>query len=93
MKEKRKDKDKKRGKLYSIIFTIVFLVIVGAIIGVYIWQNNKQTEENEDEIAYTDLIQKISNGEVEKIEMTVGSTSIKVKLRDIVYQIRKHLLS
>ena len=83
MKEKRKDKDKKRGKLYSIIFTIVFLVIVGAIIGVYIWQNNKQTEENEDEIAYTDLIQKISNGEVEKIEMTVGSTSIKVKLRDI----------
>ena len=73
----------KRGKLYSIIFTIVFLVIVGAIIGVYIWQNNKQTEENEDEIAYTDLIQKISNGEVEKIEMTVGSTSIKVKLRDI----------
>ncbi len=83
MKEKRKDKDKKRGKLYSIIFTIVFLVIVGAIIGVYIWQNNKQTEENEDEIAYTDLIQKISNGEVEKIEMTVGSTSIKVKLKDI----------
>ena len=83
MKEKRKDKEKKKGKLYSIIFTIVFLVIVGAIIGVYIWQNNKQTEENEDEIAYTDLIQKISNGEVEKIEMTVGSTSIKVKLRDI----------
>ena len=83
MKEKRKDKDKKRGKLYSIIFFFFFLVIVGAIIGVYIWQNNKQTEENEDEIAYTDLIQKISNGEVEKIEMTVGSTSIKVKLRDI----------
>ena len=34
-------------------------------------------------IAYTDLIKQMSDGEIEKIEMTVGSTSIKVKVKGI----------
>ena len=33
-------------------------------------------------MAYTDLIKKIGNKEVEKVEMTVGSTTVKVKLKN-----------
>ena len=33
-------------------------------------------------MAYTDLIKKIDNKEVEKVEMTVGSTTVKVKLKN-----------
>ena len=41
--------------------------------------NNK---ENSKEISYTELITKINENAVEKIEMTVGSTAIKVKLKN-----------
>jgi len=41
--------------------------------------------KNEDnkEIAYTELLKEINDGTVEKIEMTVGSTTVKVKLKNI----------
>ena len=40
-------------------------------------------EKNEKEISYTELINEINEGNVEKIEMTVGSTTVKVKLKDV----------
>ena len=39
-------------------------------------------EADEKKISYTELIDEINAGNVEKIEMTVGSTSIKVKLKN-----------
>lgn len=42
--------------------------------------NNKNQDENKN-IAYTDLIKEINEENVEKIEMTVGSTTAKVKLK------------
>ena len=39
-------------------------------------QNNKKEDENT--LSYTDLIKEISYGNIEKIEMTVGSTTVKV---------------
>ena len=42
--------------------------------------NNKNQDENRN-IAYTDLIKEINEETVEKIEMTVGSTTAKVKLK------------
>lgn len=44
--------------------------------------NNKNQDENKN-LAYTDLIKEINEETVEKIEMTVGSTTAKVKLKDV----------
>ena len=38
-------------------------------------------KEKDNELAYTELIKKVDEGQVEKVEMTVGSTSVKVKLK------------
>ena len=47
---------------------------------VWVLTSNQQ-KEKDDELAYTELIKKVDSGEVEKVEMTVGSTSVKVKIR------------
>ena len=56
------------------------MIILATIITI-IFINKNQSQENEKELAYTDLIEKIANGEVEKIEMTVGSATAKVQLK------------
>ena len=43
--------------------------------------NNK--EKDDKTLAYTDLIKEMSYGNIEKIEMTVGSTSVKVKVKNV----------
>lgn len=81
--KKKKEKWKKI-LLYSLI-VIVLCSIIGFSVYKYIDNNKKKndlTEVKEDEIAYTDLIKQISDGNVEQITMTVGSTTIKVKLKD-----------
>ena len=77
-----KDKQKNKNKIYYIILSVVAIICIVAIIGI-LFINNKNENEEETELAYTELIKKIDNKEVEKIEMTVGSTSVKVKLRDV----------
>ena len=44
--------------------------------------NNNNTKKEDLELSYTDLIKKVDSKEVEKIEMTVGNTTVKVKLKD-----------
>ena len=39
-------------------------------------------KEDEKTVAYTDLIKELSYGNIEKIEMTTGSTTIKVKMKN-----------
>jgi len=60
----------------------VILLILILVLTYFIVFNNKEEADNK-KIAYTDLIKQISDGEIEKIEMTVGSTSLKVKQKDI----------
>ena len=72
-----KDKPKNNDKIYYIILAII--VISCIMICSMIIMNNKKDEEKD--LAYTELIKLIDNQEVEKIEMTVGSTSIKVTLK------------
>ena len=43
---------------------------------------NKNNQTEEKELAYTNLIKEVNDGNVEKIEMTVGSTTVKAKLKD-----------
>ena len=80
--KEQKEKDKKKNKKYTmiiIILTILFLILAGIFI--YIVLQGDTAEDKE--IAYTDLIKQITDGEVEKVEMTVGSTTVKVKLKDV----------
>ena len=72
-----KDKPKNNDKIYYIILAIVAISCI--MICFMIIMNNKNNEEKD--LAYTELIKLMDNQEVEKIEMTVGSTSIKVTLK------------
>jgi len=68
----------KNKKLYTIICIVLTILIIGAIIVIAVGMKNK---ENND-LAYTELINKMSDSAVKKIEMTVGSTSLKIELKD-----------
>jgi len=71
-----KDKPKNNDKIYYLIFAIVAIICI--VICSILVMNNKNKNEDEKDIAYTELIKLIDEGQVEKIEMTVNSTSIKV---------------
>ena len=76
MKEKEKKKHSERN-LYIVlgILLVISLIVLAVVL------NNSKNSDNE--MTYTDLIYKIMEEKsVEKIEMTVGSTSIKVKLKN-----------
>ena len=77
--EKKPNKTSK--KLVNIIFSIIIAVLaVLTIFLIYQDQNKKNADENK--LAYTDLVKEIEAGNVEKIELTVGSTDLKVKMKD-----------
>lgn len=75
-KNRKKEQNSKKNFYYIILGIIA--VILASIVAVYSTGVMKKYEDME--IAYTDLIKKIDNDEVEKIEMTVGSTTLKVTL-------------
>ena len=75
-----KDKPKNNDKLLYLILGIITVICV-ILITILTLNNGADTKENL-ELAYTDLIKKIDNKEVEKVEMTVGSTTVKVKLKN-----------
>ena len=74
-----KNSEKNKNKIYyAILITVAILLI--AISAVIIAKNKNNAEI--DKVAYTELIQKIRNGEVEKIELTEGSTTAKIKFNN-----------
>ena len=75
-----KDKNNNKDKIYYTIFSII-IIVIAVIIG-FSLINRNNNKENIKEISYTELITKINENAVEKIEMTVGSTAIKVKLKN-----------
>ena len=77
-KNQKKPNDNKWKKiLFATIPIILALLIIFTLI---IIQNNQENDELE--VAYTQLIQDIDEGKIESIEMTVGSTSLKLKYKD-----------
>ena len=77
-KNQKKPNDNKWKKiLFATIPIILALLIIFTLI---IIQNNQENDELE--VAYTQLIQDIDEGKIESIEMTVGSTSLKIKYKD-----------
>ena len=91
MKDNRKDEkkspkskqDKERTKkiILWILIVLLTLVLAGSLIFVAVKQQKDEDTIGEDEISYTDLIKQINDGNVEKIKMTVGSTTVKVTLK------------
>ena len=78
MSEKQQNNKEKNNKLL-IIVTSILLLITLIIVGIVII-NGQGKDEKTTELPYTELIKEISSGNVEKVEMTTGSTSVKVKL-------------
>jgi cell division protease FtsH len=80
MNRKKDDKNKKQKQFYILIVICVLIALL-ATIALLSLINDKNNDE-EKNIAYTELIKDINEQTVEKIEMTVGSSSIKVTLKD-----------
>ena len=76
MKEKGKNKHSER----NLYIVLGILLLISLIVLAVVLTNSKKTD---NEIAYSDLMYKIMQEKsVEKIDMTVGSTTIKVKLKN-----------
>ena len=84
-KDKNNDKNKNKNKKELFINIILILLIVAiAAVGIYfIYKTQKDNNSEENVLTYTELLSEINNGTIEKIKMTVGSTTLKVKLKDV----------
>ena len=78
-KNKNKPKKNKNNILY-LILAMITIALICACISLYFVLQNKN-EENE-KISYTGLLEDIEQGKIEKIDMTVGSTTLKVKYKE-----------
>ena len=76
-----KDKQPKN-KIVKIILGIAIIVLLATTI-ILAFMNNKDEDKNEKELAYDELLVQIKEQKIEEIEMTVGSTTLKVKQRDV----------
>ena len=81
---KNKEGKKQGKKLYVLLIVLVLLVI--ALTGLIVYYVMNKDKEEEKTLAYTELIKELSHGNIEKIEMTVGSTTIKIKQKEIEEQ-------
>jgi len=76
-----KKEEQKNKNLWLYIATSVLILVV--LIGIAIWYTTtSKADKDEKTLAYTDLIKELSYGNIEKIEMIVGSTTLKVKQKN-----------
>ena len=69
----------KNDKIKKILYSLI--VIFGFILVILVTTMNLNSNKKDDKtLSYTDLIKQISIGNVKKVEMTSGSTSIKITL-------------
>ena len=70
------DKNKKKQSI-TLVLTVILVILAVASIFLLLSYNKKNEEKN---FAYTQLLNSINDGTVEKIEMTEGSNIAKIKL-------------
>ena len=76
-----KNNQKGKQKQYTLITILAIVVILSVtLVGIYFTKN--KPKEDEKTLAYTDLIKEMSAGNIEKIEMKTGSTTVKVKVKN-----------
>ncbi|MCI9015637.1 MAG: ATP-dependent zinc metalloprotease FtsH [Clostridia bacterium] len=73
--------NKKENKKHIYIYIGLSITLIFLLILIALYLINSKNNDEEKNISYTDLIKQINEQAVEKVEMTVGSTSIKVKLK------------
>ncbi len=73
----RKEKNNNKKLLIGLFAILVIALIV--LVTLLLFYSKEKNKEN---LAYTELLAHIENDNVEEIEMTVGSTTLTVKLRD-----------
>ena len=78
---KKKDEKPKNKKLWIYLISLVLLLAL--LVGLAIVFMNQKDKKDENTLAYTDLIKELANGNIEKIEMTVNSTTVKVKQKEV----------
>ena len=79
MKKNKNGKNNKKLLISAMILVAIIIILAG--IAVYFVAN--KSGKDDKTLAYTDLIKEMSYGNIEKIEMTVGSTSVKVKVKNV----------
>ena len=83
-KEKDKNKNnnnskKNKKKIFYIILSVILVILaVGVSVFGFIKYKKDKTKNDDNTVAYTKLIKDINENQIEKIEMTIGSTTIKV---------------
>ena len=84
-----KKNNKKNNNKKTLIISLIVLIVIIAMAGATIYYMTKvQDNDKKDEktLSYTDLIKEMSEGKIEKVEITAGSssssTSVKVKIKD-----------
>lgn len=77
-----KNQNKKNDKKI-LISSIILGVILVIMVGISMYFVSKNQNQDDKTLAYTDLIKEMSYGNIEKIEMSVGSTSVKVKMKNV----------
>lgn len=75
-KKNNTNEEKWKRVLFALVPLIVIITVF--ICGIIIMNKQKDDDKN---VAYTQLIKDIDEGKIEEIEMTVGSTSIKLKYK------------
>ena len=79
---KEREKNEKRKKLLlGTVIIILIAILATIVIYSFVKQDKDEGKLKENEIGYTDLIKQIDDGNIEKVKMTVGSTSVKVTLK------------
>ena len=82
-KNNDKNKNKNRKELFINIILILLILVIAAVGIYFIYKTQKDNNSEENVLTYTELLSEINNGTIEKIKMTVGSTTLKVKLKDV----------
>ena len=76
-KEPRKEKNNKK-KMLVVLLTILLIALV-ALTTLFIIYSDTKNKEN---LPYTTLLDYLEEDKVEKMEMTYGSTTLKVTLKE-----------
>ena len=80
MKKENNQNDK--NKWQNILVGLIILIVITFAIITVIYTLNTPKKEDDKTISYTELIKQIADGNIEKVEMTTGSTSVKVTLKN-----------